>query len=370
MKPSNKRLTKPAIGRVNHGDCIKGMEALPHGSVDLVFADPPFNIGYDYDEYDDRQEHERYLAWSRDWMAAVWKALKPNGTFWLAIGDEYAAELKLIAQGAYPTLPLIDAPPSEARAETSNRKSAKKKGRPAKKASKSAKPVSKVLPSGFTCRSWVIWYYTFGVHCTRKFTRSHAHLFHFVKNADDFTFNVDAVRVPSARQLVYADKRANPTGSMPDETWMIPTGTPTAREFVLRPQNIPESFTPESDTWYFSRVAGTFKEREGWHGCQMPEQLLGRIIRACSNEGEVILDPFAGSGTTLSVAKKLARKPIGFELSKQYFDQATARLKAARDGAPLDGVEDPLTSAPKTGAPRAVPAKERVNREDDLLFAV
>lgn len=371
MKSSTKPSSMPKIGRVNHGDCIKGMNALPSGSVDLIFADPPFNIGYDYDEYNDRQEHARYLAWSRDWMAAVWKALKPNGTFWLAIGDEYAAELKLIAQGAYPALPLVDAAPGEVMPDTSNRKHARKKGRPAKKASKSvAKGAASAAPSGFTCRSWVIWYYTFGVHCTRKFTRSHAHLFHFVKNADDFTFNADDVRVPSARQLVYADKRANPTGRMPDDTWMMPAGTPTAGGFVLRPQDIPEGFRPDSDSWYFSRVAGTFKEREGWHGCQMPEQLLGRIIRACSNEGEVVLDPFAGSGTTLSVAKKLARRPIGFELSKQYFDQATARLKTAKEGAPLDGVEDPLTSAPKTGAPRNQPRQKQSSPKEDLLFAV
>jgi len=48
---------------------------------------------------------------------------------------------------------------------------------------------------------------------------------------------------------------------------------------------LPEGFQPDEDTWYFSRVCGTFKERAGWHGCQMPEQLLARIIRSCSREG-------------------------------------------------------------------------------------
>ena len=68
------------------------------------------------------------------------------------------------------------------------------------------------------CRSWVVWYYTFGVNCTRKFSRSHTHLFHFVKDEKDFTFNGDAIRVPSARQLVYGDGRANPVGRLPDDT--------------------------------------------------------------------------------------------------------------------------------------------------------
>jgi hypothetical protein len=104
------------------------------------------------------------------------------------------------------------------------------------------------------------------------------------------TFQAGQIRVPSVRQLVYGDSRANPTGRLPDDTW------------ILRPQDLPDGFSADQDAWYFPRVAGTFREREGFHGCQMPEQLLGRIIRAGSREGEVVLDPFGGSGTTLAVA--------------------------------------------------------------------
>lgn len=295
---------KAVVGKVNQGDCVKGMGAMRAGSVDLVFADPPFNIGYEYDAYDDRQDSEKYLDWSKQWIKAVHRVLKPNGTFWLAIGDEYAAELKLIAQ----------------------------------------------QDAGFICRSWVIWYYTFGVHCKKKFTRSHAHLFHFVKDEKDFTFNVEAVRVPSARQLVYNDRRANPTGRMPDDTWIA--APPMKDGCLLRPQDLPDGFRAGGDTWYFSRVCGTFNERQGWHGCQMPEQLLGRIIRVSSSEGEIVLDPFTGSGTTLVAAKKLGRQFVGFEISEQYVQQARERLKAAKAGAKLDGPEEPLASAPPTGAPK------------------
>ena len=255
-------MSKPfEMNRIVHGDCISGMNELPAGSVDLAFADPPFNIGYEYDQYDDKKERDEYLAWSKKWIAAVHRVLKDDGTFWLAIGDEYAAELKLLSQEV-----------------------------------------------GFHPRSWVIWYYTFGVNCKSKFTRSHAHLFYFVKDPKKFTFLADVLknRVPSARQLVYADSRGNPNGRLPDDTW------------ILRPQDLPESFTPAEDTWYFPRVAGTFKERAGFHGCQMPEQLLGRIIRFCSNEGELVLDPFSGSATSLAVAKKLGRHYLGFDLSKDY----------------------------------------------------
>jgi DNA modification methylase len=279
------------VNRIIHGDCISGMKALPAGSVDLAFADPPFNIGYEYDLYDDKKEHEHYLSWSRDWIAAVYRVLKDNGTFWLAIGDEYAAELKLLSQEV-----------------------------------------------GFHTRSWVIWYYTFGVNCKSKFTRSHAHLFYFLKDPKRFTFRADVLenRIPSARQLVYADSRANPNGRLPDDTW------------VLRPQDLADCFTSAEDTWYFPRVAGTFKERAGFHGCQMPEQLLGRIIRFCSSEGELVLDPFSGSGTTLAVAKKLGRSYLGFDLSNDYVRQGNDRLASIAVGDALNGAAEPTVSAPST----------------------
>ena len=278
------------LDRVHQGDCLDLLARVPSGTVDLAFADPPFNIGYDYDTYDDRRSADDYLAWSRRWMAEVERVLKASGTFWLAIGDEYAAELKVLA----------------------------------------------TRELGLTCRSWVVWYYTFGVNCKSKFSRSHAHLFHFVKDPVKFTFNVDAIRVPSARELVYGDRRANAQGRLPDDTW------------ILRPQDLPEGFAADDDTWYFPRVCGTFKERSGWHGCQMPEQLLGRIIRACSDAGEVVLDPFGGSGTTLAVAKKLGRSFLGLELSEAYAARITDRLAGIAAGDPLDGAPEPLKSCPAT----------------------
>ena len=282
----------PTINEVHCIDCLEGLAALEPGSIDLVFADPPFNIGYQYDLYNDNRPYHEYLDWSRRWIELVYKVLKPSGTFWLAIGDEYAAELKLIAQREV----------------------------------------------GFHWRSWVIWYYTFGVNCVRNFSRSHTHLLYFLKSKEHFTFNAwnPAVRVPSARQLVYNDGRADPDGRLPDNTW------------ILRPQDVPGGFGEEQDTWYFPRVAGTFKEREGFHGCQMPEQLLGRIIRCCSNPMDIVLDPFAGSGTTLVVAKKLGRRWLGFDISPEYVAQMRQRLAAARAGDRLDGAEDPLSSVPKT----------------------
>jgi DNA modification methylase len=296
-----------AKNQIHQGDCVNLLRQLDGGSVDLVFADPPFNIGYEYDQYDDERESGDYLQWCGEWIREIHRVLKPSGTYWLAIGDEYAAELKIASQKA-----------------------------------------------GFHCRSWVIWYYTFGVNCVNGFSRSHTHLFHFVKDPKKFTFNRlnPQIRVKSARELVYADNRANPNGRLPDNTW------------IIRPQDAPLSFSPNHDTWYFARVAGTFKEREGFHGCQMPEQLLARIIRTSSRPQELVLDPFGGSGTTLCVSKKLGRQWMGCELSSEYVKYIDERLARTRAGDPVDGPEDPIQSAPVTaaGKRRKKPFDEQTER--------
>ena len=252
--------------RVLTGDCLRLLQELPAESVHLAFADPPFNIGYEYDVYNDRKGRAEYLAWTQRWLAAVRRVLRPDGSFYVAIGDEYAAEIKV-----------------------------------------------RLDDLGLTLRNWIVWHYTFGVHCTRKFTRSHAHIFYYVADPRRFTFDSDAVRVPSARQTTYADRRANPKGRVPDDTW------------VLRPQEEERCFRPQTDTWYVPRVCGTFKERTG-HPCQMPEAVLERIVRVSSNPGDLVLDPFAGSGTTLAVALRLGRRYLGIELSAEYAERVRQRL--------------------------------------------
>ncbi len=256
------------------GDCLRILAEQPAASVDLAFADPPFNIGYEYDLYDDRRAREDYLEWTERWLAAVKRVLKPTGSFFVAIGDEYAAEHKV----------RLDA-------------------------------------LGFTMRNWIVWHYTFGVNCKKKFNRSHAHIFYYVADPNRFTFNPEPVRVPSARMTTYADRRANPVGKLPDDTW------------VLRPQESDAHFQTDADTWYVPRVCGTFKER-GEHPCQMPEAVLERIIQVASNPGDLVLDPFAGSGTTLAAAKKLGRRCLGIELSEEYADGVRRRLQRIEFGEP------------------------------------
>jgi len=279
-----------------NGDCLERLAQIPEASVDLAFADPPFNIGYQYDAYDDRRQKADYLAWTERWLAGVKHVLKPTGSFFVAIGDEYAAEFKV----------RLDA-------------------------------------LGLTMRNWIIWHYTFGVSCTKKFNRSHAHIFYFVADPKRYTFNPETVRVKSARMTTYSDRRANPTGKLPDDTW------------YLRPQETEDHFDEQSDTWAISRVCGTFKERTE-HPCQMPEAVLERIIRVASNPGDVVLDPFAGSGTTIAVAKRLRRRYLGIELSTAYAEAIRERLGSVQPdfGTRTDA---PQVSVPRgPGRPRTVAA--------------
>jgi site-specific DNA-methyltransferase (adenine-specific) len=257
------------------GDSIQLLNSAPEAWVDLVFADPPFNIGYHYHGYQDKRDDADYLSFSREWMRAVHRCLKPSGAFVLAIGDEYVADLCVIARREI----------------------------------------------GFHMRNWIVWHYTFGQQTKKMFAKSHTHLLYFTKEKpnpglSNITFNADDVRVKSARQMVYADARANPKGRLPDDTWF------------LRPQEAQEAglFGPMQDTWFESRVCGTFTEREGWHGCQMPVAVLDRIIKACSNPGDLVLDPFNGSGTTVVSAAVLGRRYIGIDQSEAYVSFARKRL--------------------------------------------
>jgi len=247
------------LNKIICGDCIEVLSKIREPFADLIFADPPFNIGYKYDKYYDKVKKKNYIAWTKDWMSVCKKVLKPHGSFYIAIGVEYAANVKIIADDL-----------------------------------------------GLFMRNWIIWHYTFGQQMKNKFARSHTHIFYFVKDKNNFTFNDHAVRTPSDRQLIYNDRRANPIGKMPDDVW---NG--------------------------YSRVCGTFKERTGWHPCQMPENLLKRIIAVSSNPRDCVLDPFCGSGTTAAAAYQLGRNYVGIEISPQYVEKANERLadlKSQRQG--------------------------------------
>lgn len=265
---------------VRTGDCLKCMrEHNERGSADLVVADPPFGIGYaGYNCYDDSLTGEEYVKWCFEWLIEIYHVLHDRGSFWLYIGDEHVSELDIDAKRV-----------------------------------------------GFHKRSHVIHHYSFGVACQNNFSRSHTHLLYYTKSKSNFTFNADAVRVPSQRQLVYGDKRANSKGKLPDNTW------------VLTRDHLAEYFGSDEDTWLISRVAGTFKERQkrGTHvgktrktyTPQMPLAVLDRIILSTSNPGDLVIDPFLGTGTTGVSAVRAGRNFWGCDIDTVQVREARNRIR-------------------------------------------
>lgn len=242
---------------VRTGDCIEELQTVEAGSVRLVFADPPYNIGIDYGEGTkaDRLPDEQYLEWVRDWVRFCKQSLTPDGSLWVLIGDEYAAEYAV-------TLKRL----------------------------------------GFTIRSWIKWFESFGVNCNNNFNRCSRHLFYCVNDPEHFIFNAGAVNRSSDRQTKYDDARADPGGKIWDDVWGITPPIP--------------------------RIPGTAKERIPEFPTQLPLDLLRAVVGCASDPGDLVVDPFNGSGTTGVAATQLGRRYLGIEKSEQFAALATKRLLA------------------------------------------
>jgi site-specific DNA-methyltransferase (adenine-specific) len=296
---------------IYHGDCVKVLGTFTPGSVDLVFADPPFNIGLKYDEHNDEMTYDDYVGWVDEWMSALDRVLKPSGSIYLAISDEMAAEIAL------------------------------------------------AMKKRFTMRNWLIWNYSFGQNTKKKFNRCKTHILYFVKGKE-FTWNGGEIKVPSAR-MRYGDKRAAAGGKMPDDVWDVtetpeyqaeyerrmdalddmPGGrqgaTPDMRDWIEMNTGDTENGSTKcageeiTDVWKVSRLCGTFGERikkadGSVHPCQMPESILERIIKVSSNPGDLVVDPFGGTGTTAAVAKRLGRGFATMDRSESYCQVIAQRL--------------------------------------------
>ena len=238
------------------GDCVHLLDRLDSGSASVVFCDPPYNQGVDYGNGSaaDKLPDNEYVDWCRGWIAACRQVLADDGSIWLLISDEYAAELCVAMKQV-----------------------------------------------GLHMRNWIKWRETFGVNCTRKFCRTSRHLLYFVAHPRRFTFNAEQVTVLSDRITKYNDKRANPNGKVMGDVW----------------DDIP-------------RLCGTHKERIEGFPTQLPLNLLRRVIGVSSNPGDLVIDPFTGSGTTGVAAKELGRHFRGIEVNDAYAALAYERIEAVQ----------------------------------------
>ncbi|MFN0131228.1 MAG: DNA-methyltransferase [Phycisphaerales bacterium] len=161
---------------------------------------------------------------------------------------------------------------------------------------------------GLTMVNWCIWHYRFGQNGTGRFISSHVHALYFAKDPANRRWNPMEVLEVSDRQSIYFDAR---TESKRD-------GMPAGRRLPM-------------DVWYgpfWGRIQGNNKERRANHDNQLPEAYLERVVRACSNEGDLVMDPFLGSGTTGVIAHALKRRFIGCEFSIDNAKSAFERIKS------------------------------------------
>lgn len=261
-------ITDDRLGRVYLGDCREVVPRIPEAAskkVDLVFADPPFNWQVKYcDEggWHDGMPREKYLEFTEQWLDACVDALAEHGSMWVNIPDDTAAEI-----------------------------------------------VVHLKKRGLHMINWCVWHFRFGQNRMGSFIMSKVHALYFAKHkeVEKRIWNPDAVLEPSDRATIYND----------DRTFNKKEGTG------------PSGMRVPMDVWYgkhWGRIQGNNKERRPMHENQLPEIYLERVIRACSNEGDVVLDPFNGSGTTVTVARGLKRVGIGVEYSEQLARSAFERI--------------------------------------------
>lgn len=246
-----------------HGDNLKVLEALPAESIDLIYADPPFGTGQHRQDYDDR------------WFIA--------GEY----GEWLALRLKLCG--------IILKPTGSIYVHCDWRMAAK---------------IRLLLDKLFIFQNEIVWYHPGGGLSKRRFARKHDTILFYTKS-DDYIFNPDAVRQPYSPGTLarlktrltnrragrdYGAVTLNPKGKHPDDVWQIPA------------------------------LAEASKERTGY-ATQKPLALLERIVKASSNPGDVVLDPFCGSGTTLVAADRLGRRWLGIDNSRQAIKTMVDRLR-------------------------------------------
>lgn len=245
------------------GDALQELPKLPTHSVDLIVADPPYNLGKDYGNNLDRKAFDEYVTFSSAWLTQAHRALRPHGTLYVFMGVRFISYIYAILEQQL----------------------------------------------GLCFNSWITWHYTQGMGKTKGFSPRHDDILMFTKS-DDFTFNLDDVRVPQK----YYRARNNMRGANP------------------------------GDVWEFSHVHYCHENRQD-HPTQKPEGLIERMVLASSNEGDVVLDPFFGSGTTLRVCQQLQRRCIGIELNPDYVARTQERLQKPFTG--FDSIDPKMERVPK-----------------------
>lgn len=248
--------------RLVHKDCLEFLREIETGTIDMVFADPPFNVSLKYKGYKDNVKN--YREWCEAWVRECFRVLKDTGSFYLMTLDRHLEwKMPLMAMhGVFINL--------------------------------------------------VKWRNVSAVHDKRRFWISTQPILVYGKT-DAYVFNTYAqTRTADEMVMSWSKERASKGKFQLLDYWddipFIYAGSITHKEAILE--------------------QGSNKKA---HPCQMPEMLPGRAILFSTNEGDTVLDPFSGSGTTAVTCYKLKRRFIGCEVSAEYFKLSLSRLETVKN---------------------------------------
>ena len=247
--------------KIIYGDAIQALKSIEDESINLIFIDPPYNIGKDFCGIKDKwATDEEYLNWCYEWLSLCIQKLKKNGALYVMTSTQF--------------MPYFDI----------------------------------YLRDKIHILSRIVWSYdSSGVQAKKYYGSMYEPILFCVKDKLNYTFNADEIKIEAktGAQRKLIDYRKNPP--QPYNTSKIP-----------------------GNVWDFARVRYRMEEYEN-HPTQKPIALLERIIKASSNEGDIVLDPFSGSFTTSFVAQTLGRKSIGIDLQKEYIKIGLRRLGIATE---------------------------------------
>jgi site-specific DNA-methyltransferase (adenine-specific) len=247
--------------RIILGDAIEALTSIPDNTVDLIFADPPYNIGKNFNGHKDKwNSEEEYLEWCYVWLDLCIKKLKSNGSFYVMTATQF--------------MPFFDI----------------------------------YLRKRMDILSRIVWYYdSSGVQAKKYFGSMYEPILFCVKDKNNYTFNVNDILV---------EAKTGAKRKLIDYRKPVPT--------VYSSEKVP------GNVWEFPRVRYRMDEYEN-HPTQKPVALLERIIKASSNSGDLVMDPFSGTFTTCYTAKELGRKALGIELQEEYVKIGLRRLNLATE---------------------------------------
>ncbi len=244
------------IDQVLNIDALEAIPQIPDNSIDLIVADPPYNLGKDYGNDSDKRESKEFLVWTEQWLDLVIPKLKDTGSLYIFATWRYSPEIFVF------------------------------------------------LKSRMTMLNEIIWdrkVPSMG-GSTRRYSSVHDTIGFFAKSKD-YYFDLDAIRVPYDE----VTKKARSRSIFVGKKWL---------EVGYNPK----------DLWSVSRLHRIHAEREE-HPTQKPLEIIERMVKASCPENGVVLDPFAGSGTTAAACLLNNRHFITYEMNEEYYQLIQKRIK-------------------------------------------